>query len=118
MPTDPFYYNNSILEIPFAVINKIRYTVSMSYLKLIGYNINRILMSRFGLPNILIFDSHLHDFIISEKSFNKLNKKLQFAWGIRKNYGMNYFKLFVNYLKSHNYRFITMTDLYNYLKKF
>lgn len=115
MPIDPFVYENGIMELPFAVIEKLRYTISLSYLKLIGFNLNKALFSTFGLPNIIIFDTHLHDFIVSERSFNKLNWKLRVGWGIRKNYGFDYFKMFIDYLKGRNYSFITMTDLFNYL---
>ena len=72
LPTSPIVYENGFVEMPFSVIKKIRYTFSLSYLKLLGLNFNKLLISSFGLPNIVVFDSHLHDYIINEKSFNEL----------------------------------------------
>ena len=97
MPLGPFFYNNGIVEFPFAAIPKLRYTISLSYLKLLSYNFNKILFSIFGLPNVIVFDSHLHDFIINEKSFNKLPSKMRFAWGINKYSGVKYFKSFISF---------------------
>lgn len=115
MPIQPFIYSNGIMELPFSVIPKLRYTISLSYLKLLGFNINNVLFNLFGLPNVIIFDSHLHDYIVNEESFSKLPKGLKFVWGINKYSGQKYFKDFISLLKSKGYRFITMSELYNYL---
>lgn len=117
MPINPFLYDNGIMELPFAVIPKVRYTISLSYLKLLGINMNKILFSSFGLPNIVVFDSHLHDYIVNEKSFRKLPPHLRIAWGINKYSGIKYFRIFVELLKKKKYRFITMTELYNHLRE-
>ena len=109
--------DNDIIEFPFSVVPKVRYIVSLSYLKLLGFALNKSLFSIFGLPNIIVFDSHLHDYILNENSFNKLPWGLRTAWGIRKHSGKKYLKMFVDLLRREGYRFITMTELYNYLKK-
>jgi hypothetical protein len=116
MPVKPFMYNNGVFELPFAVIPKLRYTVSLSYLKLLGVNVSRALFSLFGIPNVIVFDSHLHDYLVNEDSFSKLPPHLKIAWGINKHSGIKCFKIFIDLLKRKNYRFITMTELYNYLK--
>lgn len=116
LPVNPFIYDNDIMELPFAVVPKLRYIVSLSYLKLLGMTLNKSFFSIFGLPNIIVFDSHLHDYIVNEESFNKLPSKLRTAWGVRKYSGIKYFTMFVELLKRKEYRFITMTELYNYLK--
>ena len=115
MPTEPFLYDNGILELPFAVVPLIRYIISLSYLKLIGFPANNALYSIFGLPNVLIFDSHLHDYIVNEESFKKLPLKLRLAWGMNKYSGMKYFEKFVSLLGGKGYKFITMSDLYHRL---
>jgi len=113
----PFIYENGIMELPLAVIPKVRYAISLSYLKFLGFNMNKILFSIFGLPNVLIFDSHLHDFILNEKSFSKLPLKMKMAWGLNKYCGLKYFKSIIEVLNKKQYRFITMTELYNYLQE-
>ena len=117
MPISPFIYDNGIMELPLAVIPQLRYIVSLSYLKLLGTNINSLLFFIFGLPNIVVFDSHLHDYIVNERSFEKLPLPLRIAWGANKYSGVKCFKLFVELLKSQQYQFITMTDLYHNLQK-
>ena len=116
-PMYPFIYENGIMELPLAVIPKVRYAISLSYLKFLGFNMNKILFSIFGLPNVLIFDSHLHDFILNEKSFSKLPLKMKMAWGLNKYCGLKYFKSIIEVLNKKQYRFITMTELYNYLQE-
>lgn len=112
MPTSPFIYTNGIVELPFAVIPLIRYIISLSYLKILGFSINRILYLLFGLPNIVIFDTHLSDFIVNEKSYNKLPARFKLAYGINKYSGFKIFERFINILKEKGYKFLTMSELY------
>jgi len=114
-PTQPVIYKNGLIGIPLAVVPTVRYIISLSYLKLTGLKFNKFLYSTFGLPNILIFDSHLIDFIPNEESLSDAPNFLKIAYRIHKNAGLEYFKYFINYLKSKNYRFITMTEMYEYL---
>jgi peptidoglycan/xylan/chitin deacetylase (PgdA/CDA1 family) len=116
-PRQPFLYNNGILEIPFAVVPKIRSIISLSYLKFLGLGFNKKLYSIFGLPNILIFDSHLHDYIINDKSFNKLPPVLKRCWGRNKHLGFEFYTDFIMYLKSRGYQFVTMSKLYELIIK-
>jgi hypothetical protein len=117
MPQDNFMYDNGILEFPFAAVPKLRYIISMSYLKLLGFPASKALFSMFGLPNVLIFDSHLHDYIVNHESFTKLSPKIKFAYVINKYSGIKYFKSFVGLLKDKGYRFITVTQLYEHIKQ-
>ena len=111
-PLSPFMYENGIVELPFAVVPVLRYIVSLSYLKLIGFRTAGWLISRFGLSRPLVFDSHLHDYIVNEKSFRQLPRGVRWAYGINKHSGIRIFERFVERLRSENWRFITMTELY------
>lgn len=113
---NPIIYPDGFIEIPFSVIKKIRYTFSLSYVKLLGFQLSRLLITIFGLPNIVVFDSHLHDFIISEKSFNSLPPHMRYAYKIRRNKGQKYLLNVVNLLKSNGYEFVTITELYEDIK--
>jgi len=115
MPLNPFIYQNGIYELPFAAVPYMRYTISLSYLKLLGIKINKALFAILGLPKVLVLDSHLHDYILNEESFGKLPAKLKAAWSINKYSGMSILESFVTLLKKKDYKFITMTELYNKL---
>jgi len=110
-PQVPFIYDTGLLEIPLAVVNKIRLIVSLSYQKLFGSLLSHALYKTFGLPNIIVYDSHLHDYIISEKSFDQLPAFMKSVYSVNKYSGKQILIDFVNYLKSEGYSFITMTDL-------
>ena len=112
----PTIYENGFVEMPFAVVKKIRYTFSLSYLKLLGIQLNKLLISSFGLPNIVVFDSHLHDYITNEESLKQLPPNIRRAYSIRKNLGMQYMEEAVLLLKKQGYEFITMTELYEEIK--
>jgi peptidoglycan/xylan/chitin deacetylase (PgdA/CDA1 family) len=117
LPITPFAYDNGIVELPFAVVPGLRYIVSLSYLKLLGMSASRVLFSLFGLPDIVVFDSHLHDFIVNETSFRMLPPGPRLAWGRNKHAGNDYLRAFVGILRERGYRFITMTGLYEYVRE-
>jgi peptidoglycan/xylan/chitin deacetylase (PgdA/CDA1 family) len=110
-PLEPFEYSNGLLELPFAAVPRLRYTISMSYLKLLGYTLNGLIWSTFGLPKVMIIDSHLHDFIVAPKSFKKLPLLYRIGWGRNRGAGLPYLRRLVQTLKAKGYRFITMTEL-------
>jgi hypothetical protein len=110
-PQIPFFYDTGLLEIPLAVVNRIRLIVSLSYQKLLGSSLSHALYKTLGLPNIIVYDSHLHDYIISEKSFTQLPVFMKSVYSVNKYSGRQILINFVNYLKDEGYSFITMTDL-------
>jgi peptidoglycan/xylan/chitin deacetylase (PgdA/CDA1 family) len=110
-PLEPFQYENGLLELPFAAVRRIRFTVSLSYLKLAGYAISRAMYAAFGLPNVMVIDSHLHDFIVAPESFEELPLAYRLAWGRNRDAGLDYLERLVSLLRAQGYRFITMTEL-------
>jgi hypothetical protein len=116
-PQNPFFYDTGLLEIPLAVVNKIRLIVSLSYQKLLGTSISHALYKTFGLPNIIVYDSHLHDYIVSEKSFAQLPPFMKSVYSVNKYSGKQILINFVKYLKYEGYSFITMTELMTLILK-
>jgi len=116
-PLEPFLWDNGIMELPFAVVPFVRTIISLSYLKLLGWGMNKTLFSLFGLPDVVVFDSHLHDYFCNEHSYNQLPLHLRMAWGMRRHAGIEYLKRFVELLRNQGYRFLTMTELYDLLSK-
>ena len=111
MPTVPFLYQNDLLELPLAVVPGIRYTISLSYLKLLGLTANRLLYATFGLPDLLVFDCHLHDFIVCEESLSRLPAKVRIPWSVNKGSGVRYFERFVGLLRRRGYELLSITEL-------
>lgn len=111
LPTVPFLYENDLLELPLAVVPGIRYTISLSYLKLIGLTANRLLYSTFGLPDLLVFDCHLHDFIVCEESLSRLPARVRIPWSVNKGSGVRYFERFVGILRQRGYELSSITAL-------
>lgn len=116
MPTIPFVYSNGVIELPFAVIPYLRYVVSLSYLKLLGMNVAKGLFAMFGLPKVLVFDSHLCDYIVNENSYKGLPSYMKLAYAVNKYKGIEIFKDIVTYLKKCGYEFMTMTELFQAVK--
>lgn len=116
-PLNPFIYDNGLVELPFAVFKKLRYMISLSYLKIFGWWFFKLLNLFSEFPNVIIFNTHLHDYIVNERSFNRLPWGLKIAWGWNKYKGMTYFKNYINMLKKKKYHFMTMTELYALLEK-
>ncbi len=114
-PIEPFRYANGLLEFPFASIRTIRYTLSLSYLKLLGWPASRLLIDTCGLPNVVVIDSHLHDYIVDEESFRQLPLKLRAAWGVNKHAGVPYMRKLIGLLRAKGYQFTTITQLHDHL---
>jgi len=118
LPTGPWTYAAfaPLVEIPFAVVPSIRIVVSFSFLKLLGLSFYRLLFSMFGLPEILVFDSHLHDFIPPE-SIRKLPRSDWRRHALLRNgkHAVELLQEFVDFLRSNGYRFLSMSDLYELL---
>ena len=115
-PLTPFRYGNGLVEMPFGAIPAVRFVVSLSHLKLLGWTGNRLLMGLFGLPPVLVVDTHLHDYIINEQSFAKLPTKYRWAYSRNKRKGKPYLTAFVAFLRRKGYRFVTMTEIHESLE--
>jgi len=103
------YSVGGVLEIPFSVIPRIRLPLIMSYIKLLGRAYTS-LISIFGLPNIVVFDFHLHDLFRSE-SFDKLPMKYRIVHNRNASEALEIFDAFVALLRSKGFNFLTMSEL-------
>lgn len=117
-PIVPYYINDDLMEIPLGGLRPIPLVLSLSYMKFLGFSLFQTLCQTQKLPHIIVFLSHLHDYIVNPSSFNQLPRKLQVMWGRNKYAGVDYFTRFVTLVKRRGYRFITMTQLYQALKAY
>lgn len=115
MPTHPFVHDGapSLVELPFAVVPGIRLVISMSYLKLFGFSTYRALFKVFGLPEVLVFDSHLYDYFprIGVRGLNRTDWK-RVALMRNGDRTMTLLQQFLDYLRSVGYELVLMSELY------
>ncbi len=64
LPDAPFAFaeHPGLVELPFAVVPKVRIVLSLSFLKLLGWPAYAGMFRTLGMPELLVFDSHLYDF--------------------------------------------------------
>ena len=103
------YKNSNIIEIPITSVSPFRMTLSVSYIKLLGVNF----FMKQSLPEIVCFDSHLHDFIVKEASFYKLPAIWKLIYSRNKNRGTDLCVKFIEHVKQEGYQFCYMSDIYN-----
>ena len=108
-----YYKNSNILEIPLTSLSPLRLTLSISYIKLLGLGY----YSKLSLPDVICFCSHLHDFIISEKSFNKLPPIWKLIYSRNKHNGTDLCLKFLKHVKQKGYSFCYMSEIYYAHKK-
>ncbi len=107
------YYNNSkIMEIPLTVVSPLRLTLSISYIKLFGID----LFKKLAPPNFICFDSHLTDFIVNEKSFDKLPAIWKLIYSRNKYKGIELCVNYIEHIKQNGYRFCYMSEIYDFHK--
>lgn len=107
-----YYAYANILEIPITSVSPFRLTLSVSYLKLFGLGFFFKLMRVFGLPDSIVFSSHLHDFIVCEDSYSKLSGFWRFIYGRNKYSGKEYTQLFLQFMLQRGYRFRFLSEMF------
>lgn len=72
-------HGTNIMEIPFAVIPKIRIPIGLSYMQLLGFNTFKYLFKILGIPSLLVYDLHPYE-LGKVKSYNKLPIKTKVGY--------------------------------------
>lgn len=102
-----YYKDSNIMEIPITSVSPFRFTLSISYIKLLGINF----FLKQSLPDIICFDTHLHDFIHKETSFNKLPFIWKLIYSRNKFRGSELCVKFIEHVKQQGYQFCYMSDI-------
>jgi len=111
---DIHYYKGShIMEIPFTSLSPLRLTLSISYIKLFGLNF----FKKLSLPDVVCFDSHLHDFFIIRESFDRLPLKWRLIYSRNKYRGLELCMNYLEHVKQKGYKFCYMSEIYYSHKK-
>jgi len=111
---EPHRWHNGLLEIPFGVLPYLRLILGVSYMKLLGPNLYRALSTVTGLPRILVFYAHLHDWFPTgaTRDFPPL---LRMAFERNGNRGIDITEAWLTHLKDLGYTFVTMNQLVDIL---
>lgn len=102
-----------MIEIPITVVSPLQLIFSLSWIHLIGWNIYKLLLTVFPLPNTVVFDFHLHDLYTVPTT-----KSLPMFWRYiyRKN-AKNELQLLhevIEYLHKKGYTFVPISALATY----
>ncbi len=120
LPNEPFLYQEfpGLIELPFATVPKIRMVVSLSYLKLLGLPFYRAAFRVFGLPAVLVFDSHLYDYFPTStvKNLPRTDWR-RFALTRNQNRTFRLAQQFFDLLVTSGYTFTAMGALYLHANK-
>jgi hypothetical protein len=111
-----WYGSSNVIEVPFTSITPFRITLSLSFMKLLGFSFFNIMMERFGLPEIICFDSHLHDVIFDKESFDKLSLFWKFIYSRNKYAGYDYCIKLMRYVMNKGYRFCYLSEIVDTFK--
>lgn len=120
-PTRPYLIDNpKIVEFPFAVFSDIiRVPIALSYIRLLGKPY-LYLLKTFHLPNLVVFDFHLHDLFELSSSDKIPLEKFSFIHNriFRKIYqggqttGLHILDELIGVLQKRGYKFMKLIDVY------
>lgn len=102
MPLKPFKLPCGILEIPPSALPILRFPISLSYIQFVGYNVYKLLFKIFTLPEILVFDIHLHNLRVT-RNLKGLPWYVRFFYLRNQNIGFEILRDFIEFSQSHNY---------------
>ncbi len=113
-----WHAEHPIVEIPFTSITPFRITLSLSYVKLLGYPAYQTMFQLFGLPDFICFDSHLHDFVSMDDSYQKLPPFWRAIYGRNRHEGMDICERLLLSVLERGYEFSFVSEVYqDFLKK-
>jgi len=99
-------------EIPITTIGKLRMIFSLSWVKLFGWRIYHFLITKYRLPNNVLFNFHLHDLYMLS-----CTKKLPLFWKIvymrNRSKGIKYLEKTLKFLRDNNYKFVDLNTFLN-----
>jgi len=119
VPREPFLFvrgGEVLVELPNACLQTIRLVFSLSYVKLMGLGLYRLLIPLFPLPDAVVLDSHPYDFYIPLiahhlKGWKRL-AHLRNAWQ-----AFDVFEQIIKMLKSRGYEFAYMSELSRHIRR-
>jgi peptidoglycan/xylan/chitin deacetylase (PgdA/CDA1 family) len=109
-PIEPYFWKNGLREFPFAVLPKVRLILGISYMKLFGPLLYEWLIRAVGLPQVLVFYGHMHDYFPTDAP-KHFPAPIRFAFSRNGDKAFGITESFLKLLKSKGYQFVTMNEL-------
>lgn len=103
--------NSHLVEIPFAVLPRLRLIVSVSFVKLLGIGAYRLLLGRFGLPDVAVIDCHMHDLAPAPAAVRQLPPFWQAVYRRNQGRGREALTWLVDWLTAAGYIFRTVGEV-------
>ena len=112
LPCQPFWVETAppILEIPFASFTGLRLTISLSFIKLLGWPLYSFLLKTLPLPETLVIDFHPYDLYIHECLPNIQGWK-KWAHGRNAENGLLLLGKLVDALRAKGYEFVHLSQI-------
>ncbi len=113
VPTDDHRLDptSCLVEIPFAVLPRLRLIVSVSFVKLLGIGAYRSLLARFGLPDVAVIDCHMHDLAPAPAALRQLPPFWQAVYRRNQHRGREVLVWLVDWLTAAGYTFRTVGEV-------
>jgi len=107
----------NLLEIPFTAISPLRVTLSISWIKLLGWRAYRSLLKISSLPGELVFGTHLHDFFLSRSQLSRLPRFWRFIYSRNRGRGEQLLYRALDYFQERGVEFTTISSIYKRYEK-
>jgi peptidoglycan/xylan/chitin deacetylase (PgdA/CDA1 family) len=119
-PTSPFIIKGSnLIEIPFAVLPKIRLPIGLGYMQLLSLDAFKLFFKLVGLPELIVYDFHTYE-LGKLSSYGQLSTFGKFGYfRAQKTYAdpFKVFERFVEYILSNGYQSRYMIDVYKEVRQ-
>ncbi len=111
-PIRPFRWQGfSLVELPLAVLPRIRLPLALSYIKVFGTRFYSILERILGIPDPLVTFLHPMNLVYSPQAFDLLSARWQIANSRNRRHGFEIFDWFLTRLRANGYQFVSMGGL-------
>jgi peptidoglycan/xylan/chitin deacetylase (PgdA/CDA1 family) len=113
LPIHPYVVRamgRTLIELPLAVIRRIRLVVSVSHIKLLGWRFYDPLIQLFGLPDVVIINSHPYDYFV-RGHLHRIPGWKRWAHARNADNALPFLERLLRTLKSAGYTFLYIDDL-------
>lgn len=118
-PRTPFIFDGPhgrLLELPIATLRGVRLPLTLSFIKLYGWDAYRLLQTVCPLPERVVLDCHPYDFYIGELA-QAIPGWKRYAHLRNAHRAPQLFQNLLRYLKANDYEFVLMAELANSLNE-